>query len=125
MGLTNGLTKANICCPEPHYLHFAVQNASVFILQRPDFAHSNVPGKSKRPNSIHKVTNVHTCKITALAFHGGDGTKTQTPQIKHINYLYGECIACTFSQQIRPEKENLRVHIFYYIKAFMIKCGGI
>lgn len=50
MGLTNGLTKANIWCPEPQYsweyiaaLHFAIQNTSVFTLQRPDFAYLNVP----------------------------------------------------------------------------------
>lgn len=57
-------------------------------LQRPDFVHLNVPGKSKRTNSIHEVTNVHTCKITALAVvvQRGRQKKSLNPNIRNKVY---------------------------------------
>lgn len=56
-------------------LHLAVQKASVFILQRPDFEYLNVPEKPQKMSNIQNDTHVHISK-TGFSIHWAGGKQT-------------------------------------------------
>lgn len=99
----------------------------------------DVPGKSRRTNSIQELTNLHRSRIRALVFTIKKKKKTdrlkqldkqkhpqsQTEPIKTI-YCSGVRIEWAFSQYTKPEITITKYSpFFHYKKAFMIECGDI